>query len=453
MTNSIRLFGLIMTVTLGCGLAYGQGLPGGDDLPPDITLPSADAASLPAPSMQYGDESISSPAAAPLVEQVDGFYSNETCDSFHPHLHGLWTELAPIESTGTWLRRGFWYAETDAVIFNRMWRRKDVRFAAEDPNVIIGPNFAQNPVTGDLIQNLGFNPILLNTNRILILNGALPGEDASVRATLGNFLFRDAHNRDHTLEFTVLGGADFEQQRTMSSVAPNGLFVPFFIAGNFIPNQSPSFNASSRQTIDYQSSTNSFEMNYHVRARLGHDQLIMDPNGCWHRAANAGFQREYLVGLRFVELSEKFDWRAQDIVNLGDDGSYLVHTDNDMFGFQMGTGLTFQAPRWSVGATCKGGVFLNDALGRSQLDFTASDDNDADLRLRENQLSFVGEFRLLGRYHLLPNVSLRAGYEMMLLTSAALAPLQATFQTDTTYLNTTGNPFYHGASFGCEWYW
>jgi hypothetical protein len=73
--------------------------------------------------------------------------------------------------------------------------------------------------------------------------------------------------------------------------------------------------------------------------------------------------------------------------------------------------------------------------------------------MREQQLSFLGEFRLQGRYHLLPNVSLRAGYEMLLITSAALAPNQATFITDTTYLNTTGNPFYHGASFGLEYYW
>ena len=102
-------------------------------------------------------------------------------------------------------------------------------------------------------------------------------------------------------------------------------------------------------------------MNYHVRERLDHDQLIMDPNGDWHRAANAGFEKEYLVGLRFLQLTEKLNWQAQDIVNMGDDGSYIIHTDNDMFGFQLGTGMTWQAPRWSLGATAKGGVYVNDA--------------------------------------------------------------------------------------------
>src|SRR6266480_6088354 len=102
----------------------------------------------------------------------------------------------------------------------------------------------------------------------------------------------------------------------------------------------------------------------------------MDPNGCWHRAADAGFEREYLVGLRFLELGEKFNWQAQDIATAGADGTYLIHTDNDMFGFQMGTGLTYQAPRWSLGTTAKGGVFLNRATGDSTLNFTASDTND-----------------------------------------------------------------------------
>ena len=74
------------------------------------------------------------------ADSGDGSYENENGDTYLPHERGLWTELAPIESTGTWLRRGFWYAETDAVIYNRLWNRKDQRFAAEDPNVTVnGP--------------------------------------------------------------------------------------------------------------------------------------------------------------------------------------------------------------------------------------------------------------------------------------------------------------------------
>jgi hypothetical protein len=96
---------------------------------------------------------------------------------------------------------------------------------------------------------------------------------------------------------------------------------------------------------------------------------------------------------------------------------------------------------------------VNDTLGRTTLDFTTDDQSDADLRLANDTLSFIGEFKLVGRWHLLPDFSLRASYEMMLLTSQALAPNQATFITDFSYLNTSQDPFYHGASFGFEGYW
>jgi hypothetical protein len=448
MTNSTRLIGIVMTVALWAGMAAGQGMTGGaagDDLPPDLTLPSQGGEMLPSPAGQTtNSQDTSLSDATQQAGTTDGYYENENCDAYLPKERGFWTQLAPIESTGTWLRRGFWYAETDAVIANRLWSRKDQRLAAEDPNVKLGPSVdAQGrPVS------LGFNPLFLNTNRILILNGALPGQDVAARGTLGNFLFRDDHNRDHTIEFTAQGGGTWEQERTMSSVAPRGLFVPFNIAGNNI-----AFDASTTQSVDYASDLDSFELNYRVRARLGHDQLIMDANGDWHRAADAGFEREYLVGLRFMELGERFDWSATDIGTVGANGDYRIRTDNELFGYQMGTGVTYQAPRFSVGTNVKGGVFVNRATGESILDFTANDTNDFDLHLVENQLSFVGEFKLQGKYHLLPNVSLRAAWEMMLITSAALAPRQSTFTSNTTYLNTTGNPFYQGASFGCDFYW
>lgn len=443
MTNSTRLIGLVMTAALWAGVAAAQGLTAtgsGDDLPPDLTMPSQGVENLPAPAGQSSDTQIALPPE--LTQGVDGaseYCANEEYDSYQPGMRSMWTQLAPIESTGTWLRRGFWYAEADAVIYNRLWARRDQRFAAEDPNVVDGP------VNG---QSLGFNPIFLDTNRILIVNGSLPGRDASARGTLGNFLFRDDHNRDHTIELTAQGGGNWEQQRTMSSVEPNGLFVPFTIAGN-----NESFNGSTTQSIAYSSDLSSFELNYRVRGRLGKDQLVMDANGNWHRAANAGFEKEFLVGLRYVGLGEQLDWTAQDIVNVGDDGRYDIHTRNDLFGYQMGTGMTYQAPRWSLGTQVKGGVYLNRATGESRLDFTADDENDFDLNMVENQLSFIGEFRLQAKYHVMPNVSLRAGYEMLLMTAAALAPNQATFTSNTTYLNSTGTPFYHGASFGCDFYW
>jgi hypothetical protein len=442
MATSTRIFGLFLIVALLAGTAWSQSLGESawdDELPPVESLPSG------GPSMDLGgqaspDESmlIGTPpdAAAPFQGYEDGFAD------FHAPIP------APIESTGTWLRRGLWFGEVDAVVWNRMWNRDDKLFAAADPQVE-NPNF--------------FSPFNPNrqfiTNRLMYLESSHPGEDGSVRATLGKFLFRDSKNRDHTAEFTALGGGDWKQERVISSENNFGLFVPFIVDGGNV-----SFDQSTRQSILYESDFASFETNYHVKQRLGRDRLVMDPNGCWHRDANPGFEREFLAGLRFVDMGEQLDWRAEDIregtsTDLGNDGRYYINTQNDMFGFQLGTGLTYQSKRWSLGVTCKGGIFVNDATGATSLEFTVDDDdpdavsNDYSNFFREDELSFMGEAKLQGRFYITPNLALRSAYELMFMESVALAPSQATFIPTFGFLNTSGDPFYHGASFGFEGYW
>jgi hypothetical protein len=479
MSNSIRLFGLILTAALCVADARAQELPlpglGDSAGPADLSLPSFDGAEEPRTTMpDRRDESVLRQTEPVDIESFDGLDPGVSSGvaPFGGLGHDAWAHYAaPIESTGTWLRRGFWYAEAEAVVWNRHWNRDAKFLAVEDIDVL-------NPVFFPRTPNFVGQEPIFSTNRMLMLDGAQPGEDASVRFTLGHFLFRDSRNRDHTVQFTVFGGGDWHQHRVLSANpinSPFGLYVPFYIGGQsriitddddpmtppqVIVEGNRTFSASARQQVDYSSHFSSFEWNYLVRQRPGRDQMIMDANGNWHRAAQKGFAREYLVGLRFMELRDIFNWLAEDIEPVPGgppfavgDGSYLIRTDNDMFGFQMGTGLTYETSRWSLGFQTKGGVFLNDALGRTTLDFTADDFSDSDLRLANDELSFIGEFKLIARWHLLPDFSLRASYEMMYLTSQALAPNQATFITELAYLNTTQDPFYHGASFGFEGFW
>jgi len=443
MANSTRVIVLFLAAALCVSAAVAQDMPmydAVDELPGDFSTPSGASgeAGLSSPAVSDANDGVPAPSAAAPFEG----YEENSLDDFGPDAQGFMASGAPIESRGTWLRRGFWYLETDAVIWNRLWNRDDKLFAAQDPQVN-SPSFFSR-----------LNPVpILNTNRLLYLESAHPGQDGSVRATLGNFLFRDSRNRDHSAEFTILGGGDWEQNRVITSDGNFGLQVPFYIDG-----LNRSFDNSSRQTVDYGSDYKSVELNYRVKSRLRRDQMVMDANGNWHRAANSGFEREYLTGLRFMNLGESLDWRAEDIQfdqagTLGNDGRYQVSTDNDMFGFQLGTGLTYQAPRWSIGMSGKGGVYANNATGQTVLDFTIDDDGDSNVELAEHQLSFVGEARLLGRFHLTPNISFRSAYELMFINAVALAPAQATFIPEFGFLNTTGDPFYHGASFGFEGYW
>jgi hypothetical protein len=438
-STSIRLIGLMMAAVLVArGAAAAEPpLPGPDDLemPSKLWLPTFERGAVP-PGSPYakGAGAMPGPIEAPGGEAIESF---EGYDQLQPTPYDLWDDRpARIESTGTWLNRGLWYVEADAVVLNRVWSRKDQIFAAEDANISLRQDFPP------------FTPFIPNTNRLLILKKSQPGEDTSVRVTLGRFIHRDLENRDHTAEFTAFGGGDWAQNPDLASENPFGLYVSFILAGG-----NRTFDGSSRQSLKYGSHYSSFEMNYRVRERLGRDQLIMEPDGCWHRNANCGFSKDYLVGLRMLEMRDILDWRAEDITVAGDDGYYSIRTDNDLFGFQTGIGFDFETGRWSIGLHGKGGVYLNDILSRSTLNFTADDTSDFDLRMSTDSLSFIGEAQVLARWHLSPNFSLRAGCEIMYLTGMALAPHQVNFVTTYNQLANSDDPFFAGASFGFEGYW
>ena len=209
---------------------------------------------------------------------------------------------APIESSGTWLNRGVWYTEVDALILYRVWQRAPTFVGAADQNVIIPDS---PPADG----------LQLQTNRTLYIPSDHPGGDAGVRGTLGRFLFRDDHNRDHTAEFTAWAAGNWVSDGRMTSENPNGLFVTFNLDGG-----NDLFDRSSFQRTIYSSRLNSFELNYRLKKRLGRDQMVMDPNGNWRREASNGFNRNYLAGFRYVQVNETLDWTAEDIVVNGANG-------------------------------------------------------------------------------------------------------------------------------------
>jgi hypothetical protein len=327
---------------------------------------------------------------------------------------------APIESSGTWLNRGVWYAEADVVVLHRIWQRADMLLTFENAQ----------------------------TNRLLFLKAAHPGGDAGVRTTLGRFLFRDDQNRDHTAEFTIFSFGDFVSDVALGSLTPNNLFVNPDISGN-----NPNFDGSSEQRVIYSSQFNSFELNYRMKKRLGRDQMVMDPNGHWRREAANGFNRDYLAGFRYLEMRETLNWTAEDILVNGNNGQYLISTDNNLFGFQMGEGIEYETGRWSAGISAKVGLYFNDADARSQLNFTDDDVNDFDRSDTENELSWMSEAHVLGRYHVTPNCSLRAGLDFFVIDSLALASRQINFIDVVTNIETGGNPYYMGGSLGFECYW
>ncbi len=463
--------GLMMTATLlvggvaaedlplpdpdGLELPYGSStpsefeglpLPDAETAPPSTTSPTDGPSRLVAPPQNTQDETYTGPSdfgAQPGEPPMEGAYpgepyADETDGGYYggePEYYPWDDQPAPIASSGTWLNRGVWYAEADGMILYRAWQKADTFVAANDQNVIIPGSF---PSVG----------LQLNTNRVLSIPSDHPGSDAGVRTTLGRFLFRDDHNRDHTLEFTAWSAGNWVSDGRVASENPNGLFVTFNLDGG-----NNLFDRSSFQRTIYDSRLNSFELNYRVRRRLGRDQMVMDPNGRWRREASNGFTRTYLAGIRYVQVDESLNWTAEDIVTNGANGKYLISTSNDLIGLQTGGGLDYESGRWSAGISAKVGLYWNDAVSRQFLDLTASDTNDFNRRQTEAQVSWLGQAELLGRYHITPNSSLRAGLEFMVLDSLALAPRQINFINDSSWIETGGNPWYMGGLFGFECYW
>lgn len=427
--------------------------PGFDSGPMDRidSLPIPDARPMPAPgtdSTHYSDEMAPSRLVGP-PQVMSGPYEPYEDDSsntgFQPD-GNPWQHWGPDdqpylgwdgkpavpESSGTWLDRGVWFGEVDAVVLTRVWKKSDVLYAAQDPNVT-------SPI---------FNPSLLQTNRVMWLKNSHPGKDVAVRATLGRFLMRDDHNRDHVIEFTAFGGGDWIQDISISATDGQFLFTPFDVAGS----QNRDFSGSNFQRMIYTSRFNSFEANYHVKRRLGRDQMIMDPNGCWRRVANNGWKRDYLAGLRFFELIEHIDWTAENIIDTGTDGRYIVNTRNSLFGTQVGGGIGYETGRWNLGIHTKLGLYINDADARSQLYFSDDEEN-FDRFTTEDELSFLTEVNVRGRWYATPNTAIRASLDLLYLESVALAPDQINFLPVYSQITSTGDPVYLGGSLGFECYW
>lgn len=416
-------------------------------LTPDLALP---------PMPDAAGEIIDDGAGSVSAES----YATETeiqSERFNPDIYTDFGSMyqcdQPIlESTGTWLRRGFWYAEVDAVISNRKWNRDAVILA--------------NQATGVSPTQFG-NAITENQLRV---NGRKPGAEGAPRLTLGHFLFRDHKNRDHVAEFTVYGGGEWTEEGMLefnpnNDLGTTSLQVPTIVdAGNI------SFSGAERTNFRYDSRFNSFELNYLLKDRLGKDRMEMEPSGQWVRRAGPTFSRSILAGIRFFDLTENFNWEATidpdgDVTtqeNVDDDlGQSIVRTDNDMIGTQLGLGGVFETARWSAGVETKGGLYLNvidvhTVFSRTQNLSEADDDLFNDTVLEDDQLSFIGEAALVGKYHIKPNFSLRASFEFMFISSVAIAPSQYPepfIPGGPTRIYSSGESTYMGGGVGFEGYW
>lgn len=470
-----------MTAIGFAAAASAQGVPTPAEMPsydPSVLElgSSAGAEAIPAPMVSESPRSFAPLAPIPMNQ-------SEALSMTGPL-------MATTESSGTWLRRGLWYADLDAVVMARTWDSTGIQFAEEFDQ------FDGQSTTG---VAAAFAIQLITQVQQEGLSESSPGYDGSARLSLGRFLFRDQANRDHTFDMTVFGGAELTDRfgATAQLLGANeglvlrnvaglsrinqGLQVPSGFDGSTPdriddPNGLTSFDGATTSNAEYASRFHSWEWNYNMAQRMRKDRMELQPSGEWIRRASPGFTWNYLAGLRYFDAEERLDWAATEIRSVGgvigpapDDptlpvivsdtnGFYDIDTSNNLFGFQLGAGMTYESDRWNVTVSTKHGFYVNDARSTSALTFTNPNDTSVGLNnyqndLHENGVSYLTQGSIVGRYHLRPNFSLRAGWEFMYVTGLALAPNQVDFNPAENQLSVTGDAFYHGISVGTEYYW
>ncbi|MCA9259050.1 MAG: BBP7 family outer membrane beta-barrel protein [Planctomycetales bacterium] len=357
---------------------------------------------------------------------------------------------ALLESSGTWLRRGFWYAELDAMLLNRQWDKHDWILASENQIGTVRPELSQGSV---FVGNQ------------LSLGSGKPGVEALPRVTVGAFLFRDADNRDHNAEFTWFGAGEFMQHGELTAVGSNGLQVTDFIDRSALSGaqSNPTFDGATSMAIDYNHTLDSFEFNYAVKRRMRRDQMVLRPDGQWVRQANNTRTLAFLAGLRMFNIREQLNWDAvgvPDSANNGANtatGNYRVDVDNDLLGLQLGGSFGLETGRWSLLGHAKMGAYLNQIDLNSGFGITANDGSDlgsGGTNSTADTLATVGQFGVTGRWHLRPNMSLRAGVEMLWVDSIAVAPFQVNFiPGNYPSISQAADSVYMGVTMGWESYW
>ncbi len=401
------------------------------ELPPQFTF---DAAEEPAtPGMQRmmlpPDENIPEPIAEPLSVPLGSEDFEPGAVDYAEDEYRIFNSYpALLESTGTWLRRGFWYAEADAVLFSRSFDKNEFVLAT-DPTV--------------------FTPFQNGAKNALEIDGSSSAEGAP-RLNVGRFLFRDHENRDHTAEFTIFGGGNWGQSSQLA-----GTFLQMPIS---ITNGNPSFDGAQSMQYDYRTWFNSFELTYNVKQRMSKDRMELEPSGHWVRRAQPTHTNAILAGVRYFSLDEDLRIMAFGIPdgNMDGDnetGEYHVQTGNHMIGTELGYSRSYETSRWSLTGRVKGGMFLNMVHLTSNFDVTGNVTSGS-TDLEGDNLSFIGEAALIGRWHLRPNFSLRTSLEVLQVSGVALAPNQVDFvPSGSPFIGNNADVFYLGGAIGFESYW
>ena len=365
-----------------------------------------------------------------LAQRLDGTLQNlggnsEVYDEAQP------AEGFPTCSTADSVRPGGWFLDGGFEVLHRM-KGTSINYIA------LGQDNSLQSVNTTL-------PAITFADREF---GLAPG----ARATLGRYIDSSCSEWDRNLEFSFLGGFNFDTKSELDSLFAHQIFSPgaTFLGG---------FNGADSFKTNYRSTFNSFEWDIRFTEDLPRDRMVMTPDGNWHREMNEEHVVSFLFGFRWMNIQEDFSLQSrrndQDFATFH--GDYDIHTKNDMLGVQMGGELIEQHNRWNWGVNAKGGIYAN-FLAQSSTISTA-DPNTNLLLVNRNEHSsntiaaFEGEIGLYGNYQLTRCCTFHAGYDFIFLRGLASAPDQFHFNDSRTNVVYGAYQFLTGGNLGFEVAW
>ncbi len=396
----------------------------------DLLLePAANPAeSLPAP-----------PATAPnfampsVVREGTGRSPAEIVDMGSVPLDGMlidegFDEMPFEASSGRWFSSGGWYAGGESLWLGRsINNRRDIAIDISYPDVTY-TTYSQP-----------FN--------------VAPG----ARATIGKSLGRDYLDRDRSIEFVYYGGMTYEDNAGWNGGLGNTLFTP-------LDPLAPGFNEAGTYQTTFNSDFNSWEWNYKLRRRLGRDKIIMSPDGTWTKHAERGWLPALIVGPRLVNVNEDFTFVSSrpGVPTTDFGGQYVINTGNWLLGLNVGGELISQnefyywglrgraAPALSFASTSQSAVGVN-TTGVGPDDPTSIAFTDAETKTAPG---FIGDLTLFAGWNVTPNFAFQVGYDFLWVAGTATATRQFNLDDrDRDAIDTGGQTFYNGLSFGFNGSW
>jgi hypothetical protein len=263
------------------------------------------------------------------------------------------------------------------------------------------------------------------------------GYKAGIRLTLGRRL--DACN---SLEFSYFGLQDFDGSSTVLDPS-GGLYSPYsrFQTGLF--GYTFGFDQATEHQIEYESSLHNAEFNFrHCGPVVG------------------SLESDLLFGVRYLNIKERFGFLSTQpgggMDGVDAFGTATNQTSNNLIGLQIGGQIRYNATeRFGLTARGKAGLLVNFASHDGTFTQDMGPVVHSDYSARGEALAGLIEVGLSGHYRIGSHLTLRAGYDVILLSGLALAPEQ--FDVYSGYfgssLNDRGTVVYHGPSAGLELQW